>query len=174
MRTPDNVLRDWIRYLLVGLTGLACIPLAAAASSSHSSVAKTVHYRVMMGVVPISDLQGTETLTAIEQGYARTHESQTLSNDAAVQTGLARVLTAAVFSRRNGKRLRDVSMTAIVSRNNGEQVNQQFMFPIRVNGRTTYEAVVSMPPGQYTIDLSISRPAQGQREVAAFSRMISQ
>ena len=175
MKTPNNLLRHWPRHLLLALSlsALAGLPLVAAAQSSYS-VADTVHYRVTMGVVPYGDLQGTETLKAISEGYARTHDSQSLSNDAAVQLGLARVITAAVFDRHDGRRLGDVSLTAIVSRNEGEQVTQQFMYPIRVNGHTTYETVVSMPPGAYTIDLSISRPDQGEREVAAFSRTISQ
>jgi len=162
-----------VRTSLLTIGVLLCLPAAAtAAPGPGPGVVHTPHYRVTLGIMPVNQLAGTAALRALDRGYARRHDSAPISSSVAVQSGSGEVLSAAVYTRRDGRQLHHLQLTATVRPSHSWQGTRQAMYPVRINGHVTYETLVPMPPGSYTVRLGIANPAKGGHEIATFSRSI--
>lgn len=172
MKTLENYLPRRLGVLLAGVGLLVALPVLAAPGST-SGITYTPHYRVALGVAPIQSLAGTPTLQVLNQSYARYHGARTLADSAAVESGNGQVITAAVYTRADGRQLHHLQVMATVTpASSWSQGTRQSMYPLDINGYVTYDTVVPMAQGTYTVRLAISDPSEGRHEVATFRRSI--
>lgn len=144
------------------LSLLACASFAVYAQEL-ARTANTAHYHVHLGMMAFSNLHGKYP---INQGAQPPHTG------GAVESGMGQHLTAAIFRRDNGKLVKNASVTVSVSQAESGQSAHNVMRPIDIDGYVSFETVMAMPPGHYTIRISIKGPKDVRPEVATFKEAI--
>ena len=144
---------------------------------------------ITRGLVLATSLLFLDTITAYAQGTAHTRhyrvylglrslqnageQQQPFNTEGAAQSGIGRLITAAIFRRSNGKRINKASVTVIVIPNDGTQSVHKTMHPVSIGGDVTFEAVVALSPGTYTIRIAIKGPEDVRQEIATFQQGVS-
>lgn len=141
---------------------LSCIPLTVYAAG-FTRTANTRHYHVHLGMMAFNDFHGQYP---INQGAQPPHTG------GAVESGQGQHLTAAIFRRDNGKLVKNASVYVSISQSESGQSAHSTMRPIDINGYVSFETVMAMPPGHYTIRISIKGPKDVRPEVATFEEAV--
>lgn len=146
----QNITRGLV--LVISLLFLGTFPAYA------QGVAHTRHYRVYLGLRALQNAGG---------------QQQPFDTEGAAQSGIGRLITAAIFRRSDGKRINKASVTVIVIPNDGTQSVHKAMRPVNIGGDVTFEALVALSPGDYTIRIAIKGPKDVRQEIATFQQGVS-
>lgn len=154
MNKQTNTTQRFMRAVVL----VASLLLVSTAAAYGQGVASTPHYRVYIGLRALQYVKGQKT---------------PLDSEGAAQSGSGHLLTAAIFRRSDGKRVNKATVTVIVIPDHEAQSVHKSMFPVDIQGDVTFEAVLALSPGNYTIRISVKGPHDVQRETATFNQGVS-